>query len=81
MTKFKIGDLIRNKKPYDGESSYMIMEINTKFNDYRCAMMRGKYCSKPDFYNRMILPFDDAHNYYERVDKMRKEKLEKILMN
>ena len=65
--EFKVGDFIKNKKPYEGESEYMVMEIDTKDNEYRCATMKGKHCKKADFDNILLLPFEDAHRYYEKV--------------
>jgi len=62
---FQIGDFIKNKKPYDGEHEYLIKEI--KDGRYRCAWMKGKHVSEPDFDNLYSLPFEDAHLYYHKV--------------
>lgn len=67
LLKFKVGDFIRNKKPYENESEYLIMEIDLKDKEYRCGTMKGKHCKKPDLDNRMLIPFIDAHEYYEKV--------------
>lgn len=64
---FKTGDFIRNKNPYKGESEYMVIEIDTKNNEYSCATMKGKHCKEPDFYNRVLLRFEDAHSSYVKV--------------
>ena len=61
---FKKGDFIKNKDPYEGESEYMVIEIN---NEYRCATMKGKHCKKADFDNMVVIQFEDAHRSYERV--------------
>lgn len=64
---FHVGDFIRNKKPCPGESEYMVMEINGKDKCYNLATMKGKHCKKADFDNRLLLDFDPAHEYYEKV--------------
>lgn len=64
---FNLGDVIRNKHPYEGESAYMIIAINK--NEYRCAALKGKYCSKNVFDTRiMILDFESAYNSYEKIE-------------
>jgi len=64
--KFKKGDFIRNKVPYDGESELMVIEIDENYKEYKCAIMKGKYNKEHEFGNCLLLHFDKAL-YYEKV--------------
>ena len=61
MTLFKVGDFIKNKNPYEGESEKLIVEI--KDNYYMCVQMKGKHCDKPSFNFREGLHIEYTKNY------------------
>ena len=65
--KFKKGDFLQNKDPYENESELLIVEIDMIDKEYRCAKMKGKHNKEADFDNRHLLPFDDAHRSYKKV--------------
>ena len=64
MNLFKIGDFIKSKNPYEGESEKLIVEIEDNY--YICVGMKGKYCYKPNFNIHEGLHIEYT-NSYEKV--------------
>ena len=66
---FKKGDFIKNKKPYEGEGEYLVVDfeyLEGKFYGYKCARMKGKHVSEHDFDNHQIIT-KWSEKYYEKV--------------
>ena len=63
--KFKKGDFLLNKKPYENENELLITDIAN--GRYVCAKMKGKHNKEADFDNKHLLPFEDAHRSYKKV--------------
>ena len=65
--RFDKGDFLQHKNPYKGESELLIVDIDEKHKAYRCATIKGKHRSKPDFDNHYGLYFEKANRSYQKV--------------
>lgn len=63
--KFSVGDTIRNKLPYAGESALYIHDTD-EFG-YLCHRLKGKHCKEHDFSNSEHLFFESCDEFYEDI--------------